>query len=215
VFKRDNSTFTSIPDFIVSNPKIYVNVCEDIGPATKIVPTMQLPVIQNHDHIFSVDDDIFYPKDLFSLFIKTKSRHPGCVLTGTSLYPSPKKYADGMRECELLEGFSSVLYQRSHLVSFDSEKLKSDPKYCYLSDDLVLSNHVISLGYKILVFNKQHPLIEAIKPFNYGFGSDALHKGASGATECKPEDPNCNVSNYNKCIGYLKDNNRYFFNFLH
>jgi hypothetical protein len=174
-----------------------------------------MDMITDYDHIFSIDDDIYYPPGILEMYLNSRKKYTNQVITGTSLYPGKTVYADGMKECELLEGFSCVLYQKAHLRNFDIQELTTQPKFCQLSDDLVLSNHVIRQGYKILAFGIDNPVIAKIKPLEHGLQSDALHKGASGVTECKPEDANCNESNYNKCIKYLKEKNKYFFWFSH
>ena len=216
VFKRDNTTFSSLPAFL-HHPKIYINKCEDVGPATKILPIIDLPFINDEDIVFSVDDDHIYPSNILETYIDIHKYTPNSVLTGTSYYPNNKNTTINgttMYQCELLEGFSCVLYCKSFLRGFDTKELSNEeyPKYCFLSDDLILSNHILKRR-RILAFTMSHPVIKQIKSLDYGFKNDALHKGANGQGSCNLTDVNCNVSNYNKCKSYLKLKDKYNFQY--
>jgi hypothetical protein len=117
-----------------------------------------------------------------------------------------------MKECELLEGFSCVLYKKKFLKDiplslFDKKKV---PIYHYLSDDLVLSNYIIKNNIKIYTFTNLHPIIRLIKPLDYGFKNDALHKGANGLAPTCGINEHCNFKNYIETIKYLKKNNEYY-----
>lgn len=212
IFKRDGSTFSHIPSFLI-NDKIYLNFCEDLGPATKIVPTCKSRHITDDDIIFSVDDDIYYPPELLQLYLTYHLKYPNAVLTGTSLFP--KKNARKfhiLEECELLEGFSCVLYKKRFLEDiplaiFDKTTV---PIYHYLSDDLVLSNFLAMKGIPILNFSNRNAAIKRIKPFDYGFQDDALHKGANGLSTSCAEGEHCNFTNYIETIKFLKNNGIYY-----
>lgn len=213
VFKRDNSRFTRIPDFILNNERVILNFCEDIGPATKIVPTCTSTITNDTDIIFSIDDDVYYPENILELYLYYHSIYPNSVLTGTSLFTIDNSTLFyGMKECELLEGFSCVLYKKKFLKDiplemFDKSKV---PIYQYLSDDLVLSNYILKNNIKIYTFTSLHPIIRLIKPLEYGFKNDALHKGAGGlAPTCKINE-HCNFKNYIETIKYMKNNKDYY-----
>jgi len=214
VFKRDNTKFTKIPNFLLENKKVILNVCEDIGPATKIVPTIKSDFIVHSDIILSIDDDIYYPNNLVETYLYYHCMYSDCVLTGTSLFYKDEtkgKYKDSLVECELLEGFSCVLYKKKHLEDipldiFDKTKV---PIYHYLADDLVLSNYVLKKNYKILALTRDDPTVAKINPYDYGLKNDALHKGAAGSAGCKIDD-DCNRVNYYKTMEYLKQRGEYY-----
>ena len=90
IFKRDGSVFSSIPSFLI-NDKVILNFCEDLGPATKIVPTCKSKDILETDIIFSVDDDIYYPPTLIELYLRHHLEHPDSVITGTTFFPKKNK----------------------------------------------------------------------------------------------------------------------------
>lgn len=212
VFKRDNSKFTKIPDFILKNELIMLNFCEDLGPATKIVPSCVSDITIESDIIFSIDDDIYYPQNLIELYLYYHSLYPNSVLSGTSLFTLNNNSFYNLKECELLEGFSCVLYKKKFLKDipltlFDKKQV---PIYHYLSDDLVLSNYIIKNRIKIYTFTNLHPVIRLIKPLDYGFNNDALHKGANGLAPTCSINEHCNFKNYIETIKYLKKNNQYY-----
>jgi hypothetical protein len=211
VFKRDGSTFTKIPAFLI-NDKIKLNFCEDLGPATKIVPTCKSPHIKESDIIFSVDDDIYYPSNLIEMYLKYHMLYPNCVITGTSIFPLKGNKFDILEECELLEGFSCVLYKKRFLEDIPLEMFdkSTTPIYHYLSDDLVLSNYLVMKGIRILCFTEKNPTIKRITPFDYGLSEDALHKGASGAASLCGPGEHCNFVNYVQTIKYLKERDAYY-----
>lgn len=214
VFKRDNSRFTSIPEFLTNNPKVVLNMCEDLGPATKIVPTVKSNFTNYSDIIISIDDDTSYPPNLVEHLVYYHSFYPNAVLTGTSLFSNKtSKYIDTLLECELLEGFSGVLYKKRFLedIPISLFDKASVPIYHYLSDDLVLSNYLCKKRIKILCLTANNNAIKNLKQFDYGFKGDALHKGATGIAGCQiTAIKDCNNQNYVKTIKYLKQKGEYY-----
>lgn len=199
VFKRDNSTFLpeTIPDFLTKNPKVIINYTEDIGPATKIVPTISL-LDDPETIVISVDDDILYSPGLTKLFLSYSQRFPDCVITGTSFINDSTMPNIGAKiyYAQFLEGFSGVLYKKKFFDGFSDKFITVSPKECFLADDLMLSNFILSKGIKILSIESRN----MIKEIEYGKLSDALHAGS---------DPNetSNIKNYRTCIKWLKKEN--------
>lgn len=216
VFKRDSSRFSDIPAFLI-NDRIILNSCDDLGPATKIVPTCKDKRIKETDIIFSVDDDIHYPPELIELYLKYHIKYPDFVISGTSLFPrrNPDRYGD-LIECDLLEGFSCVLYKKAWLCDIPSDIFDKRlvPIYHYLSDDLVLSNYLIMKGIRIMNFTDQHRVIRKIKPFTYGLQEDALHKGANGLAPACAEGEHCNFTNYIETVKFLRKHNSYYLTYM-
>lgn len=201
VYKRDNTTFQEpLPDFIVNNPFVYVNWCEDIGPATKVIPTAQ--VERDPDTlILSIDDDTYYPPMLIETFLQFSRWYPDAVITGTSFMSTSH---DGTY-VQLLEGFSGVLYKQRYLSRVDLHFLKE--RSCYLGDDFFLSNEILKQNVPIVRIGRQIEAIRKIKQLDYGFQMDALHLTNKG-----------NNDNYKACakildrhgqlyITYYKDQN--------
>lgn len=211
IFKRDNTTFDEIPNFITDNPKIIVNWCEDIGPATKIIPAARhLSETQQNIPIISVDDDIEYSNSHAETFLNISDRYPNTVITGASfIYDESRKDQLPYEEdknfyyAQLLEGFSGVLYHPKMFDKFNLEAFNHIPKYCYLADDLILSNYILSQNYPILSIETR----SLVKPLEYGLLSDALHHlSDSEQTESNVETGN--IINYRNCVEWLDDNNQ-------
>ncbi len=205
IFKRDGSKFSDIPKFLLKD-NIILNFCEDLGPATKIVPTCKNDIVRENDIIFSVDDDISYPDKIIQLYLKYHSLYPNHVISGyAGCLKNPLKKHGELSEIFMLEGFSCVLYKKKFLENiplemFDKTKV---PIYHYLADDLVLSNYLASKEIGILGFGYNHPIIKKIKPLYYGYEEDALHKGANGLSHG-------NSNNYNNTAKFLKKSNSYY-----
>jgi len=200
IFKRDNSIFQKIPEFIKNNTLININWCEDIGPATKILYTAKLEKkLSQSDNtiIISIDDDTIYPPDFIEEFYKYCKEYPNAVITGTSFIPY--KTINNVKYVELLEGFSGVAYRVNFIEDFDLSFFKTTIKECYLGDDFVLSNYIRSKNIPIIVIGTKNKMIKKIKQLEYGYNKDALHMNHGG-----------NNNNYIKCANYLKNNNSLF-----
>jgi hypothetical protein len=209
IFKRTNMTFTKIPDFILDNPLIYINRCEDIGPSTKIVPTAYLfndPEII----IISVDDDIIYKNNFIETLLKYSKLSPDSVITGQSFMRIDKpNNSTELKYAQLVEGYSSVLYKKKHFDNFDIKKLLEYPKVCYFADDLILSNYLIENNIDIIVTNE----LKDNEPYDIiytdlGNGEDALKNGADGNT-------NGNIDNYKQCSSYLESIKQLFIKYIY
>lgn len=181
IFKRDKTKFDKIPDFITENPLITINFCNDLGPATKILGS--IPLEKDPETIFlSVDDDIYYPPQMLETYIYWSNKFPEAVLTGTTfMFLEDDQRYYPLRKCELLEGFSGVLYKQKFLKDFDPRLYRDCPLECYLADDFVLSNFISKKNIPILALTRNQKTISQLKPLDYGLnGGYGLHEGAGG-----------------------------------
>jgi hypothetical protein len=203
VFKRTNTEFDKIPDFIENNPLVRINRCEDIGPSTKILPTATL-FSDPETIIISVDDDIEYRSNFIETLLKYSKKHPDAVITGQSFMriPPPDDVVDKTAiYAEMVEGYSAVLYKKKFLDFIRIEDLVKYPKFCYMADDFILSNFLRKHGIPIIVTDEPDENKTTVNIYlDYGSQSDALKAGADGTT-------NGNIDNYKKCSSYLKSNN--------
>jgi hypothetical protein len=191
VFKRNGQTYDSIPDFITKNPLVHVNRCEDIGPATKILPTTQL-YDDPETIIISVDDDIEYKRNMIEILLRHSDKHPDAAITGASFMTL------GGDKAELIEGYSSVLYKKRFIDDLDVTQY---PKVCYLGDDLIISNHLRKKGIEIVVVSGEKPFGDIY--LDYGSEADGLKAGADNTSKG-------NISNYKECAEYLKKTNQLY-----
>jgi len=216
IFKRDGSTYDEIPDFIKSNPTIEINRCEDIGPATKIIPTALL-YSDPETIMISIDDDTIYKNDMIERLLNYSDKYPEAVISGSVDEYNEIVYNEDDKEYifygEYILGCTGVLYKSKFLLNFDQEKLLNAPKACYLSDDLYISNYL----------KQENIPIIAIAPYPdtyqyqtlYGFSYDALNFGANNDTgnyweNMKQVYISANYRNYEECSKYLKNDNSLF-----
>jgi len=199
VFKRDKTEFQEIPLFITENSLIHINWCEDIGPATKVIPTAQLE-LNPETIIISIDDDIYYPPTFIETFLVFARRYPDSIITGTSYMKSAEKHKnefDG-KFVEFLEGYSGVLYRRK---DFDGYK-EAETRACYLGDDFYISNEMLRKGKTIVMIGREYRGVRGIKPLKYGLEKDALHLTSKG-----------NDDNYKACSESLEAQGRLYVNY--
>lgn len=190
VFRRTGATFGALPPFVARDPLVHVNWVDDVGPASKVVPTAAL-VDDPDATIISVDDDIEYKPTMVESMLAVSARFPDAVVTGQSFRAVP-----GSVHAELVEGYSSVLYKRWHLDGLDGAAIRSMPRACYLADDLVISRFLAARGIRIV-----RAAALGVVPFgdiylDYGERADALKHGADGASLG-------NLDNYARCARFL------------
>lgn len=196
VFKRDNSTFAlPLPEFTIQNSKIVINWCEDIGPITKVLPTVHI-ADNMEDIIISIDDDIEYHPEFIETLLYASEQYPNSVITGSAVHNiKDDSYA-------LAEGYCGILYKKKFLIGFNVEDIKRYPRACYLGDDLTISNYLAKQGIDIILVKNIYDRIWAEnRVLDYGNESDALHNSH--------ENNNFNGHDYKTCVTYLKENNDY------
>lgn len=193
VFKRNNSKFDQIPSFLTKNKLVFINWCEDIGPLTKILPSIQLAKSPN-DIVICVDDDILYPKYLIKKMVAKATLLPNCVVTGMGYF----KYDDD--NYRLAQGFTGILFRKRFLSDFPIEDISKYPISCYLGDDVILSNFLAKKNIKIKSLDLTMWQNEK-RVLPYGEEPDAIHLSHKNS--------NFYGHDYRSCINYLKENNDY------
>lgn len=200
IFKRTGETYDEIPEYLSKNDRVLINRCDDIGPATKILPTINL-VQQDDDTIISIDDDIIYCPTFIQTLIKKSSVFPNSAITGTS-FSYIHDYNPMSREMyynsEVVEGFAGVLYKKWFLANWEDDlDITTLPKECYVSDDLILSNLLKKRNIHIVMT----PLIKScLKILDHGLENDALHKLGPNNPELR----------YKPCVEHLAKNNEMY-----
>jgi len=197
-------------DFIKKiDSKIKVFTIEkDIGPLTKIIPTIKR-VNDNNAIIISIDDDIGYPYDMVSKLIHYSVKKPKQILCGagfsTNDYPNsdfnrkllPNKKLPKYPLIDIVEGWGAVAYKKSIVsekIIKQIMKLNDISTECKLSDDFTISYILAENGIKC---SEVPGIRENLIPLEYGEGEDALHKG-SGVKKSGSEDEN--MEKYHKCL---------------
>jgi len=208
VFKRDSSTYNEIPDFITNNDLIEINRCEDIGPATKIVPTALL-YNEPNTILISVDDDIIYNSDVIENLLQYSYEYPDCTITGITDKYTHFQYNNTLNKYTFygadVMGFSGVLYKSKFFDGFDQSTLLQLPRFCYVSDDIVIANFLFKNNIPIIVLSPIHNVIDTL----YGNSYDSLKFGGNIDNNGFFDNPFNNLFshriNYKKCSHYLND----------
>ena len=197
-FARNGSTYDIPPD-LEKFPKVIINkIPKDLGPLTKIYPTLQFAQNSN-DIIVSIDDDIKHDSDIFPILIE-KCKTNNVVVTGIGKnldFWESKKYGMMPRRkpfefrpkqnyVDLIEGFSGVAYKKSFFPNLSLLKtLSKTCKECFVSDDFVISFYLKLFGRRILSLNSlelyglsnQNKTKYSFNLYEWGLGNNALHKG--------------------------------------
>lgn len=93
-FRRDKTNYV-IPDYVKSHPLIHINwIEEDMGPATKILPTIELYEKEPDKLIIVLDDDQIYSKGMVENYVKNSAKLPEAALT-LSGWTVPKSFDHG------------------------------------------------------------------------------------------------------------------------
>lgn len=188
-----------IPSFLEGNVTInYIE--EDLGPATKIIPTISYLKSNNinldETRIVYLDDDIRYMPGMIKTFLYY-SNNENNILCGSTIHcRSLQKNAlpniwypirNHLQIAHVAEGYGAVclspkIFKNDFWDYFDTIKNNKDKPFyreAFFSDDVVLSNYYTKHNYKIITI--------AVKEFNilymwnnncildYGNDEDALH----------------------------------------
>lgn len=153
-----------IPEFLSKYKKLEIyRIEKDIGPATKIIPTI-IRHRENPDcYIVSLDDDHYYPEKIVSTLLK------GIVLYGDknvytiggiNLYVGANYTLTSVNvyktaPVDVLEGVFGVLYNprlfESDIMEYMEKVIQC--KECLTSDDITISNYLASKKIKIMRLN--------------------------------------------------------------
>lgn len=147
-YNIDNESI-ELPNWLIDlqyqySDKLKIYRCDDLGPITKIIPTIER--ISDPDTvIISVDDDLYYMDGMIKGHIEARSRYPDYAIgfAGISAIDGSCHFCTSLSKdtkVKILEGYKSISYKRSF---FDRELYS----FIYKSwnDDYVLSAY---LGYK-------------------------------------------------------------------
>ena len=151
-----------LPKFLKNFTNLRVNrVPVDLGPGTKLIPTLKDKNIHKDDLIIVVDDDQVYPKRLLESYHKNVKTYPNTALTlcGWNVPPNmehnrkktkkgagikfkdPNPNVSGPTSVEILQGASSFLVRKSFFTQdvFDYSKA---PEGALFADDIWFSGHL-------------------------------------------------------------------------
>lgn len=182
----------------LKNVLIVNNIEDDMGPITKLAPTVKLYDETDDVCIVTVDDDIRYLphmlEDFARAYVYKGQRGKALGFSGFFYYcnfdENFSAHIPILKEChvDVLEGYGMVCYHRSFFKEDFAKYVEiaiqdSETKF---SDDLVISNYLARKGVKrIQMFterNNRSTIWSSGCVLPIGTGSDALHTGANGLT---------------------------------
>jgi len=208
--------YGNIPEHVTSFPKVkIVRIVRDLGPITKLLPT----VTRSRDKsnlVISVDDDVCYPMGMVNEMIYHKvCKYPTAAITMGVPMPfftevkNMRKYWPENHQrrpyIDIVEGWSSVVYDPKNVNDKCMLQLSKLSKQCLLSDDFVISYALSQAGIKRAIINNRYAFNPF--PYEYGAGEDALHagKGLDGKKSYTPHSDEINFEKYTQCLKDIQD----------
>lgn len=151
----------------LSDSRFRLNIdCEDYGPATKLLPTLQAE-LDPDTILITADDDIYYPASYHEELLEQSIRHPevafgyrGVVFKNNQ----PIFLASNPGPTQVLEGFTGAIYRRKFFTDSIFDIDKTSP--CFFTDDIYISAH--------LAQNKVNRTLLMGEPHNVGMGRKGL-----------------------------------------
>ena len=165
IVKRTNDKWdlAKIPEHIKNDKNIKIFLIDDIGPVSKLLPTLKR-INNPNTLIITIDDDIIYDIDYLKKFIDLSKKYSNNIL-------SPKinaffdinlkqfKYLNELNKKNkffyVIQGYRGIIYPR-HLITDEIvnqlEKLSKLDK-CFTSDDLIISYVLYKNNIKIKDLN--------------------------------------------------------------
>jgi FkbM family methyltransferase len=153
-----------IPDFLKQNG-IFVNRCHDLGPATKLLPTLKSGYDPD-DIIITIDDDVIYHEGMIEKFLIKTKQYPDSVLCyrGRKLGKSYNESIlyrcneiNGDVDVDLVTGTWGVLYKPRFFNESIFEEQKN-PKI-FLTDDILISGHLAKYNINRKTIYHMYPMV--------------------------------------------------------
>jgi glycosyltransferase involved in cell wall biosynthesis len=147
-----------IPAWLKQIQGIKIFRTEDLGPITKIAPTLLRYQCDSETYIWSIDDDCAYPANQLEILLRAHRAEKRRILTrygGKLNSDGTVNFWYGEADVTMLEGFGGVLYPPACIENdfVDYIKLTSANSECRKSDDLVLAMYFNSIGVPIHLYN--------------------------------------------------------------
>jgi hypothetical protein len=209
---------TLIAELEARHPKLRVNVIEqDLGPITKILPTLQRISETNPKKgiVVSIDDDQGYNEFTIRELVEALLQAgPQVAAVGASgqrisfwkIEGGPFWSGTRPTDTDIVEGFAGIAYRATALDGlFDKLKeIALADSSCMMSDDLVLSWGLRLLGNRCMLLQSPNYGLHTLENLPYGFGEDAAHRGHGLEESMKAgEGQDINALKYQQCFEIL------------
>lgn len=144
ICKKTNESYI-IPEWLksINNTKLKIFRCDDYGPLTKILPTLER-IDENEDVVLiTVDDDLEYMDGFIEYHLMKQNEHPNCAIgfAGLTAINGTCHFCTTVKEdvrVKILEGYKTVSYQRN----FFKEDFFTEFAGKSWSDDILLSAYL-------------------------------------------------------------------------
>lgn len=147
--KRPYRIPAALQTYLQKHPVIQVIPCEDLGPATKLLPVLTIEK-DPETRLFPVDDDCLFPPQYFEELLAASLKYPhtvfgyhGLKVNSLGQYQFINQYAGFV---DVVETVTGAVYKRDML---DPEGFHWVTRECpcFFTDDLVLNAHVAERGH--------------------------------------------------------------------
>lgn len=164
--KRFNIPYPDVPDWVSEYDNLKVVRCEDYGPATKVIPLLDMDV-EDDARIIIFDDDCVYPKNNVELLNKHYRRDVGLGFMGSlrtyipfkNMLTSGKAFKTNglsfLNRVNIMLCSSMVIYPR-RMYPKTSQGYLDDMKKVegsFLNDDLMNTYYAHKNGIKLYIIN--------------------------------------------------------------
>ncbi|MGA0133286.1 MAG: hypothetical protein ACO3ND_02895 [Opitutales bacterium] len=176
-----------LPDFLARHP-VQVFRVEDVGPATKLVPTLAR-VTDPETWILTVDDDVRHLQHAFERLEDAAVSDPSSAY-GYSDYALWRRWRPG-EPVDFLAGFGGCIFRRGFFgpdfkAYFDTAKSN---RACFFQDDIVIGNYLALNGVPCRRLAAQDCDLAMMKRrgclLEQAGGDDALSHGAGSGMDTK------------------------------
>jgi hypothetical protein len=186
IFKRDGTTYIIPEEISKMDPKIKIIRTEDIGPGTKIIPSLLGLDTASDTLVITADDDILMLPRTIEVIAEAFGQNPEAIygLSGYQLDQELKPlYYNKKINVEVLEGYAHFAVHRKFISSDFILYIKAahSIREGFLHDDVILANYfALKKILRIQLFDhraNRKLLRKRGAQLYYGIESDALHKG--------------------------------------
>lgn len=172
VSRRQGVKYPDVPASC-RHPLVMINRCDDLGPLTKLAPTLRHETLPD-TLIITVDDDIAYQNTRIQDLVDAATRRPDAAIGGTGFilgewwrFYGTVKTPEQDTPVDVIEGYSACAYRRRFFGATISPPIDAPPSLFY-HDDILISGSLARLGVPRIVHSA--PRVSTLG--NSGYGHD-------------------------------------------
>jgi hypothetical protein len=194
VFRRTGERY-SIPAWCASiDPRVRVFRVDDVGPATKSVPTVDRVPADEDAVIVIADDDVLYLQESIETLLLAIREDPRAVygFSGYDFGDSwESRLAKGRERVQVIEGWACVAARRSCFGDgFPAHVAAANVcRACFCHDDVVMSNWFELRGCPRIQLHDSRVNRRRMRrlgaQLDFGYLPGALHQESSGASRAR------------------------------